>query len=196
MMDQIGNRVKTEESRRLAAHVQASMFRNSRELNSQVRNWGVKTAPFVVLVGAEAPGILSEIGVISNSDEERKLRTPEYREQLAMFLEEGIVTYLNEKGLKARGAARGQVYGTDQRDTAIYASTVDLDEAYKVGQKAALIAQDGENGYMATILRRPGMIYNVDYDKVPLEKVANSERTFPDQWITENRIDVTDEFLA
>lgn len=96
MIQQIGDRVKTEESRRLAAHVQASMFRNSRELNSQVRNWGVKTAPFLVLVGATAPGILCEIGVISNSEEESRLRTPEYREQLAMFLEEGILAYLNE----------------------------------------------------------------------------------------------------
>ncbi|TDI69108.1 MAG: N-acetylmuramoyl-L-alanine amidase [Bacteroidetes bacterium] len=96
MIQQIGDRVKLEESRRLAYHIQGSMFRNSRDLNSKVRNWGVKTAPFVVLVGATAPGILCEIGVISNSDEERRLRTPEYREQLAMFLEEGILTYLDE----------------------------------------------------------------------------------------------------
>ncbi|GAH66685.1 unnamed protein product, partial [marine sediment metagenome] len=39
------------------------------------------------------------------------------------------------------------------------------------------------------------LIYNVKYDKVPLEKVALSERTFPEKWITKNRIDVTDEFL-
>ncbi|GMQ82390.1 MAG: hypothetical protein BMS9Abin05_1841 [Rhodothermia bacterium] len=96
MIQQIGDRVKSEESKRLAHYVQGSMFRNSRILDSRVRNWGVKTAPFVVLIGATAPGILCEIGVISNSDEERRLRTPEYREQLAMFLEEGIVTYINE----------------------------------------------------------------------------------------------------
>ena len=51
-----------------------------------------------------------------------------------------VVNYLNSKGLKARGAARGQVMGTDQRDTTAYASVVDLDEAYKVGQKAVEIA--------------------------------------------------------
>jgi 6-phosphofructokinase 1 len=49
---------------------------------------------------------------------------------------------------------------------------------------------------MATILRDPGFIYNVKYDKVPLEKVALSERTFPEQWISESRYDVTDDFLA
>ncbi|MDF1571149.1 MAG: diphosphate--fructose-6-phosphate 1-phosphotransferase [Bacteroidales bacterium] len=106
-----------------------------------------------------------------------------------------VVNYLNEVGLKARGKARGQVMGTDQRDTAIYASTVDLDEAYRVGQKAVDIALNDGNGWMATILREPGYIYNVRYDKVPLEKVALSERTFPDKWIAESRVDVTDAFL-
>jgi 6-phosphofructokinase len=108
---------------------------------------------------------------------------------------QSIVNYLNSKGLKAKGAARGQVMGTDQRDTMIYASTVDLDEAYKVGQKAVEIAMNEGNGWMATILRQPGFIYNVKFDKVPLEKVALSERFFPDKWISENRFDVTDEFL-
>ncbi len=106
-----------------------------------------------------------------------------------------VVNYLNSVGLKARGKARGQVMGTDQRDTAIYASTVDLDEAYRVGQKAVDIALNDGNGWMATILRSPGIIYNVMYDKVPLEKVALSERTFPKEWISENGIDVTDKFL-
>jgi ATP-dependent phosphofructokinase / diphosphate-dependent phosphofructokinase len=106
-----------------------------------------------------------------------------------------VVNLLNEKGLPVAGKARGQVSGTDQRSTCTYASVVDLDEACKVGQQAVLIAQSGENGWMATILREPGLIYNVRYDKVPLEKVANSERTFPESWITPNRVDVTDDFV-
>ena len=106
-----------------------------------------------------------------------------------------VVTMLNDKGLPVPGKARGQVSGTNQRDTCCYASVVDLDEAYRVGQKAALIAYEGENGWMATILREPGPIYNVRYDKVPLEAVANSERSFPKKWIAPNRIDVTDDFV-
>jgi len=108
---------------------------------------------------------------------------------------QSVVNYLNAKGLKAKGAARGQVMGTDQRDTMVYASTVDLDEAYKVGQKAVEIAMNDGNGWMATILRESGLIYNVKYDKVPLEKVALSERFFPENWIAKNRYDVTDEFI-
>lgn len=110
-------------------------------------------------------------------------------------VQQTVVNYLNSKGLRARGSARGHVCGTDQRDTAIYASTVDIDEAYKVGQKAALIAAEEGSGWMSTILRDAGAIYNVRYDKVPLEDVANSERSFPEAWIAKSRIDVTDDFV-
>ncbi len=112
-----------------------------------------------------------------------------------MTVAQKVINLLNANKLPVPGKARCQVSGTDQRSTAIYASVVDLDEAYKVGQQAVLIAQSGENGWMSTILREPGVIYNVRYDKVPLEKVANSERTFPKEWIAPNGIDVTDDFV-
>ncbi len=112
-----------------------------------------------------------------------------------MTVEQILVNHLNSVGIKARGAARGNVPGTDQRHNMIYASTVDLEEAYKVAQKAVLIAVEEGSGYMATILRRPGIIYAVDYDKVPLEKVANSERAFPPAWLSPNRLDVSDDFV-
>jgi 6-phosphofructokinase 1 len=107
-----------------------------------------------------------------------------------------VVNYLNEKGLTARGAARGNVPGTDQRHNMLYASTVDLAEAYEVGRKAAEIAAREGSGWMATILRDPGAKYRVRYDKVPLEAMANSERKFPAGWIAPSRCDVTDDFLA
>jgi len=108
----------------------------------------------------------------------------------------GVTAYLNEKGLPVAGAARCNVAGTDQRHNMITASTVDLDEAYKVGQKAAHIAAEDGSGWMATLLREPGSVYRVRYDKVPLEEVANSERSFPQGWIADNRRDVTDAFVA
>jgi 6-phosphofructokinase 1 len=106
-----------------------------------------------------------------------------------------VVSYLNRKGLAARGMARGNLAGTDQRHTSIHASTVDLEEAYLVGLKAVEVARRDGNGWMATILREPGPTYLVRYDRVPLEVVANSERKFPDAWLTKNRIDVTDDFV-
>ena len=106
-----------------------------------------------------------------------------------------VVNYLNEAGLVTKGSARGNVPGTDQRHSMAYASTVDLDEAYHAGEMAALLAAKGESGYMSTILRNDGPVYSVRFDKVPLDQVANSERNFPKQWITENGYDVTDDFV-
>jgi 6-phosphofructokinase 1 len=110
-------------------------------------------------------------------------------------VQQAMVNYLNEHGVKARGSARGQTYGTDQRATAVYASTVDLDEAYRAGQKAVLLAVGGQGGFMSTILREPGMIYQVRYGQAPLELVANSERFFPKEWITPCKSDVTEDFV-
>jgi 6-phosphofructokinase 1 len=112
-----------------------------------------------------------------------------------MTVERVVTNYLNQVGLKARGVARSNLPGTDQRHNMIYASTVDLDEAYKVGEKAAQIAVQDGSGYMSTILREAGENYDVRYDKVRLELVANSERSFPANWIAPSKIDVTDEFV-
>lgn len=112
-----------------------------------------------------------------------------------MTAQQIVVSYLNTKGLAARGVARGQVSGCDQRDTSVFISNVDLEEAYEVGKKAVEIATKDGNGWMATILREPGRKYAVRYDKVPLEQVANSERAFPIKWLNANKIDVTDDFI-
>lgn len=112
-----------------------------------------------------------------------------------MTVGQKVVNYLNKAGLATKGSARGNVPGTDQRHSMAYASTVDLEEAYRAGQTAAHLAARGDSGYMATILRNPGDVYSVRYDKVPLDEVANSERTFPKEWIAENGYDVTDDFV-
>jgi 6-phosphofructokinase len=109
---------------------------------------------------------------------------------------QAVVNYLNEAGLSARGDARLNVPGSDQRHNMICASTVDLEEAYKVAEKAVAIALSAGSGHMATIHREPGPFYHVRYDKVPLERVANSVRPFPSAWIAPNRRDVTDEFVG
>ena len=106
-----------------------------------------------------------------------------------------LTSALNERGLPVKGAARCNIPGTDQRHNMVYASTVDLEEAYKVGRQAALLAADNQGGFMATILRNSGPVYGVRYDKVPLPTVANSERKFPSSWISATGYDVTDEFV-
>ena len=106
-----------------------------------------------------------------------------------------IINYLNRVGLPVPGMARTDLPETFQRHDMIYASTVDMDEAYNVGRKAVEIALKDGGGYMATILRQPGDLYEVTYDKAPLEQVANSARQLPLAWIAANRVDVTDDFV-
>lgn len=97
--------------------------------------------------------------------------------------------------LMVRGIARSERPGTRQRREIAYVSEIDRDEAYQVGVYAAKIALSGENGFMSTIVRNPDLPYKVNYDKILLDTVANSEREFPKKWIASNRVDVTDEFI-
>jgi len=119
----------------------------------------------------------------------------------AFSVEQILSNYLNgldrngKTRLVVRGNARWEKPGTRQRREAAYISEVDLKEAYQVGKIAVENALAGKNGYMSTIMRVPGRTYEVKYDKVPLEVVANSEREFPESWIDSNKVDVTDEFV-
>ena len=54
---------------------------------------GVKTAPFIVLIGANMPSVLAEIGFVSNSQEEALLKKPDYRQKLAEALYNGMEKY-------------------------------------------------------------------------------------------------------
>jgi 6-phosphofructokinase 1 len=97
--------------------------------------------------------------------------------------------------LPVAGIARVDVPGTLQRTDWTRVSSVDLQEAYGVGAHAAHLALEGKSGVMATILRLPGPGYGVEYGEVDLDVVANTERTFPAEWIAESRTDVTDGFV-
>jgi len=106
-----------------------------------------------------------------------------------------VVNYLNTKGLAVRGQATGQLPGVIQRSVSLQASPVDMEEAREVAQEAVRIAMRDGTGWMATILRKPGAAYAAYYDKVELEKVANSSRFMPKDWITSDGLDVTDDFI-
>ena len=108
---------------------------------------------------------------------------------------QAVVNYLNEVGLASRGYATGQVPGVLQRSTSIYASTVDMEEAYQVGRKAVEVGVGEGSGWMATILRDSDSPYSVRYDKVPLDQVAASARQLPADWISADGLDVNDSFL-
>lgn len=85
---------KIDESREFAARVQGSSHELFAKVNGrQVRNRGIKKAPFVVLIGAEMPSVLTEIGFLTNAREEALLKKPEHRQKIAEALFKGIVQY-------------------------------------------------------------------------------------------------------
>src|SRR6266436_3117532 len=64
---------KIDESREFAADIQESLAKRIQKLNKTVKDRGVRKAPFVVLVGADMPSILTEISFLSNPADERLL---------------------------------------------------------------------------------------------------------------------------
>ena len=97
LMENTRSTLRLQESKELATSIQKNLYRNIRKINRDVSDWGVKTAPFVVLLGVEAPSVLAEIAVITNRAEEAQLGRSAHRENLAMFLEQGIADYLNAR---------------------------------------------------------------------------------------------------
>ncbi|HLK46720.1 MAG TPA: N-acetylmuramoyl-L-alanine amidase [Bryobacteraceae bacterium] len=84
---------KVEESREFAERLQASLFSLSARNFPGEKNRGVRKAPFVVLIGANMPSVLAEIGFLTNPKEESLLRRPDYRQKVAEALYRGISRY-------------------------------------------------------------------------------------------------------
>jgi len=98
LVKKIALKEKIEESREFASDVQQSLHTGLAARNPGERDRGVKKAPFVVLIGANMPSILAEISFLSNPGDERRLRTPEYRQRIAESLYRGIARYVNGLG--------------------------------------------------------------------------------------------------
>lgn len=97
--------VRHDESRRFAQAVQGRMFAALRRINPELEDRSVKKAPFVVLVGTEMPGVLTEVSCMSNEEDARLLRQSEYRQDIAEALAGGVRAYAAARG---RGAAVAQ----------------------------------------------------------------------------------------
>jgi N-acetylmuramoyl-L-alanine amidase/putative methionine-R-sulfoxide reductase with GAF domain len=92
---------KIEQSRRLAASVQRSLYGTLSAQNPGLRDRGVKEASYVVLTETAMPGILAEVSFVSSPTDEQKLRSDGYREQIAEALYRGIARYAaGSRGVK------------------------------------------------------------------------------------------------
>lgn len=97
--------VRQNESRQLAEAVQRNLFHSLKRVNPKLEDRGVKTAPFLVLVATEMPGILAEVSCMSNEEEVRLLRSAEYRAQIAGALHRGIRAYDSKRALEKKAGA-------------------------------------------------------------------------------------------
>ena len=93
LLQKIALKDKIDESREFASRVNAALYKCWYNPTANVRNRGVKRAPFVVLIGANMPSILTEIGFLSNVRDEKELRKPDVRQKIAEALFKGISQY-------------------------------------------------------------------------------------------------------
>ena len=90
---------KINESLKLAGLVQEKMVSGLNKKFSDVPNLGVKKAPFVVLIGAQMPAILTEIAFLSNAEEEKRLKDDAYLADVAKHISGGVAQYVESMKL-------------------------------------------------------------------------------------------------
>jgi len=90
---------KINESLKLAGLVQEKMVSGLNKKFNDVPNLGVKKAPFVVLIGAQMPAILTEIAFLSNPEEEKRLKTDTYLADVANHISGGVAQYVESMSL-------------------------------------------------------------------------------------------------
>ena len=114
LLDGLIRESKSEDSKRLARHVQDTLVQNTGAVDR-----GVKHARFVVLIGTKVPAILIETGFVSNPVEGRKLATSVYQHKIAAAIAQGVDKFLGKTGetpfvkartpqLAAKGAEGGR----------------------------------------------------------------------------------------
>ena len=93
LLDGVYADARRDESQELAGAVQRQLYTTLRASDPGLENWGVKRAPFIVLVATDMPAILAEVGCISNEKEAAMLGRPEHRQKIAAALFAGIRSY-------------------------------------------------------------------------------------------------------
>lgn len=85
---------KIELSHKLAIDIQTRILRDVRRKYKGVKDNGVRPAPFWVLVGAQMPSVLVEVGYITNPIERRRIFNADYQKRIAQGIVEGVSNYL------------------------------------------------------------------------------------------------------
>jgi N-acetylmuramoyl-L-alanine amidase len=84
---------KISESTRLGHEVHRAMVTKLRKHYKGVKDLGVKQAPFYVLIGANMPSVLLELGFMTNPTEEKRLKSTRYIDRLTDGIVDGLKQY-------------------------------------------------------------------------------------------------------
>ncbi|MBO5364090.1 MAG: 6-phosphofructokinase [Clostridia bacterium] len=106
----------------------------------------------------------------------------------ALAVSELVTTKLNVK-------SRGIIFNTLQRCATHLASLTDSNEAFLAGEEAVKAAVSGETGKMVILRRMKENTYIMVPELFAIEKVANEEKTVPDEYINSSGNGVTEAFL-
>jgi N-acetylmuramoyl-L-alanine amidase len=85
---------KINKSSRLASNIQHELVHSMRKKYSGVKDLGVKEGPFFVLHDTNMASVLVEVGFVTNSKEERRLKQSAYLDNLASFIAKGIAKFI------------------------------------------------------------------------------------------------------
>jgi N-acetylmuramoyl-L-alanine amidase len=93
ILTDLGAKASAGASRKLARMVQREVTSGVRTHVGDVRDLGVKSALFYVLLGARMPAVLVETAFISNKDEERRLASTRYQEEVATGIARAVSAF-------------------------------------------------------------------------------------------------------
>ena len=102
LLADLATRANTEESVRLASRVQAGLVSRLSSKERKIHDLGTKEALFYVLLGTKMPAILVETGFLSNAEEEKRLSTPAYQDEVARALAAGVQDFLGNRDRLAK----------------------------------------------------------------------------------------------
>ncbi len=94
LLGKIAQQDRVAESREFATRMQAAVFSGLTKSTAGLRNRGVRQAPLIVLIGAQMPAILAEVGFLSNPTDEKLFQDKAYRRQVAEHLYDGVASYM------------------------------------------------------------------------------------------------------
>ena len=87
------NRERVIASNKFAIDIQKNILYRLKKMYSDVRDNGVREGPFWVLVGAQMPAVLLEVGYITNPTEARRMKTSNFQKLIAKGIADGIDSF-------------------------------------------------------------------------------------------------------